>query len=269
MKDVVFWELRQRRKAIFWWTFASLLMTALILTLFPSIRDQAAEMNKVINTLPPELRGLKTGGSTAVDVGNPAQFLNSQLFYITLPMIWIILAISRGASILGREEETRTLEVLLARPIARGKLLLAKAMALILEFVVVVGLTWLLLALFAPAFDLNIGLGAITATTLYTGVFSLSYGFIAFALHAASALTKRAATAVAVALGFGGYIIASLSSLTDWLEYPAKVMPYHYFDMLRVLEGQNAPPGLLFYLAATFILGSALAYLGFRRRDID
>ena len=269
MKDVIVWELRRRRKAILWWTIGSVVMTFVILALFPSIRDKAADMNAVINQMPKELRGLKTGGAAQIDVGNPAQFLNSQLFYITLPMIWIILAITRGAGILGREEQEHTLELLLARPIARGKLLLGKALALFTELAIVTLVTRLVLILFAPVFELQIGIWALTLATFYAGVFSLSYGFIAFALQAASKLTKRAATTVAVTLGFGGYILASLSSLTDWLEYPVKAVPYHYFDILSVLENKPAPRGLLIYLAITFVVGSLAAYFGFRRRDID
>ncbi len=268
MKDVIAWELKQRRKTIFWWTFGSVLLTVIILMLFPSIRDKAADMNQLINQMPKELRGLKTGGAAKIDVGDPLQFLNSQLFYITLPMVWIILAITRGAGVLGKEEQSHTLELLLARPITRGKLLTAKAAALLAEFAIVVGATWLVIVLLSPVFDLHASFGALTAATLYTGIFSLSYGYIAFALQAASALTKRSATTVAVAIGFGGYIIASLSSLTDWLKYPAKVVPYHYFDMLSVMQG-HTPRGLLIYLLATFILGTFIAFFGFRRRDIE
>ncbi len=269
MKDVIVWELKQRRKTILWWTFASVLMTAVILALFPSIRDQAAEMNKVINTLPPELRGLKTGGAAAIDVGNPAQFLNSQLFYITLPMIWIILAITRGAGLLGREEHDKTLELLLARPIGRERLLTGKIVAFVLEFTFVTFTTFLTLVLLCPLFDIDVSTSRLFMATLYTDLFCFSYGYLTLMMHALSAMTKRAATALAVTLAFGGYIIASLSSLTDWLEYPAKAVPYHYFDMLKVLEGHAAPRGLLIYLAAAFIVGTILAYLGFRRRDIE
>ena len=127
MIATIFWELRRRRTALIWWTIGSILMTVTILALFPSIQDKAAQMNQVINQLPEGIREMKAGGVGSVDVGDPAQFLNSQLFYITLPMIWIILAITRGAAILGREEQDGTLEMLLARPLSRTRLLLAKA----------------------------------------------------------------------------------------------------------------------------------------------
>ena len=268
MKNVILWELRQRRRAIFWWTLGSIIMTITILALFPSIRDKAADMNAVINQMPKELRGLKTGGATKIDVGDPLQFLNSQLFYATLPVLWIILAITRGASILGKEEQSRTLELLLARPVARAKLLAAKAIAFCTEFGFVTIVTLFSIVLLCPLFDLQIGVVPLILATLYTSLFSLSYGYIAFVLQATSMLTKRAATVVAVALGFGGYILASLSSLTDWLRYPVSLVPYHYFDPLAILQG-HTPRGLLLYLMSVFFIGSLLAYFGFRRRDIE
>ncbi len=268
MKDIILWELRRRRTAITWWAIGSVAMTILILALFPSIRDQAAEMNKVLNQLPQELRGLKTGGAGSVDVGNPIDFLNSQVFYATLPLIWIILAITRGAGLLGREESSKTLELLLARPISRTRLLLAKLIGFGVEFVAVTGTTLLAIIAVAPLIDMHVGAARLAAATAYTALFCLSFGLIAFAMQAASSVTRRAATATAVVIGFGGYLFASLSSMTDWLKWPVKFLPYHYFTPLDPLLGKT-PRGLVIYLIAIFAVCIAAAIVGFRHRDIE
>ncbi len=268
MRSVISWELRRRRTALLWWTIGSVAMTVMIVALYPSIRDQAAQMNEVINQLPKGLRELKAGTAGSVNVGDPLQFLNSQLFYATLPLLWIILAITRGGSILGRDEQTKTLELLLARPISRTRLLVSKAIALAIELGLVGGATLLALLILAPQFDLKVGSSNLVMTTLYTALFCLSFGFVAFSLQAASSLTRRGATAIAVVLGFGGYIIASLSGLTDWLDKPVKAFPYHYFTPLDPLNG-HTPRGLLVYLALVFGVGTVVAVFGFRRRDIE
>ncbi len=268
MKDVVLWELRRRRTTIIWWTIGSVAMTALIIALFPSIRDQAAEMNKVINQLPPELRGLKSGGSGIVDVGDPLQFLNSQLYYATLPLIWIILAITRGSSALGREESSKTLEVLLAQPISRTKLLTGKLLSFFIEFALVAGATLLATVALAPIADMHVSAARLTMATIYTALFCFSFGLIAFSMQAGSILTRRLATAAAVVIGFGGYLFASLSSMTDWLRWPVKFLPYHYFTPLDPLIGK-VPRGLVVYLVSIFIITISFAIVGFRRRDIE
>lgn len=268
MIATLLWELRQRKTAIFWWTIGSVIMTVVILCLYPSIRDQANQLNTVINQLPQGLRELKTGGAATVDVADPVAFLNSQLFYATLPIIWIILAITRGSGVLGKDEQNHTLELLLARPISRGSLLFAKAMSLVVEFVIISSVTLLATILIAPHFDLHVGGWHLAAATFYTAAFSLSFGLIAFTLQAASQATRRAATAVAVVIGFGGYLLASLSGLTDWLKTPAKFAPYHYFNPEKILHGESVT-GLNVYLLSVLILTVAVSYLGFRRRDIS
>lgn len=268
MIPIIKWELRQRRAAIGWWIAGSVILSLVILALYPSIRDQANQLNQVINKLPPGLRELKTGGANSVNVADPVAFLNSQLFYATLPILWIILAITRGSSVLGRDEQNHTLELLLARPISRGRVLAGKALSFILEFVGVGGATLLAIVLFAPHFGLYIGSVHLAAATLYTVLFSLSFGFIAFALQAATSLARRVASVAAVLISFGGYLLASLSGLTHWLQTPAKFAPYHYYEPAKILHGQPVT-GLNIYLVSVFVLALVISYVGFHRRDIS
>jgi len=267
MITTLLWELKQRRSAILWWTIGSVVLSIGILALYPPIRDQANQFNQVFNQLPAGLRQLKTGGAERINVADPVSFLNSQLFYITLPILWIILAITRAGSLLGRDEEDQTIELLLARPISRGRLLLAKAADLVLEFMIIGGVTLAVISLLAPLFGLHIATSRLAIAAAYTAIFSLSFGLISFGLQAASSLTRRAASTLAVFVSFGGCLIASLSALTDWLHVPAKFAPYHYFAPDKVMLGQ-AVQGLNLYLIGTLLVMSILAYLGFRRRDI-
>lgn len=268
MIPVLLWELRQRKMAILWWSLGSVVLSVAIMALFPSIRDQAHQFNQVINQLPAGLRGLKTGGASSVDVGDPIEFLNSQLFYATLPILWIILSITRGSGVLGKDEQNHTLELLLARPISRAHLLTAKALSLVAEFVVVGGVTLLAILLVAPTFSLNVGISKLALATLYTVLFSLSFGLIAFALTAATSFARRVATVIAVMLSFGGYIVASLSGMTHWLTNPAKFAPFHYFEPVKIMHEQ-AVTGLNLYLIGVLVFTLLVSWLGFRRRDIS
>jgi ABC-2 type transport system permease protein len=267
MIDTILWELKQRRNALIWWTLGSVVLAGLILLLYPPIRDQANQFNQVFNQLPSGIRQLKTGGASNINVADPVQFLNSQLFYITLPIPWIILAVTRAGSLLGRDEQSHTIELSLARPISRSRLITAKVFSLIAEMVIVGGITVAAIALLSPLFDLHIGTARLALATAYTAAFSLSFGLIAFALQALGSLTSRAASAIAVFLAFGGYLIASMSGLTHWLTNPSKFAPYHYFAPDKVMLGQHVT-GLNIYLVGVLVLTAVLSYIGFRRRDL-
>jgi ABC-2 type transport system permease protein len=267
MRDIIVWELRRRRTAIIWWTVASVGLIAMLLLIYPSIHSQAEQLNKVLNQLPSSLKELKTGGTT-VDITSPVGYLHSQLFYITLPLLFIILAITRGSGLIGKEEQDHTLELLLARPISRGKVLAAKALSGCVEMVIVSGFSTLAIVIFSKIVKLDIGFSDVVITSIYTALFSLSFGAIAFAIVALGRLTKRSSSAIAVFIAFGGYIIASLSGLSHYMVNIAKITPYHYFQPDQLLVG-NYATGLNVYLIGVFVLCAVVSLLGFRLRDID
>src|SRR5689334_7372645 len=120
------WTIWQRRWSIIWWCIGILAFVALELGVYPSIRSQAGELNQTLHHLPDSVKSLF--GLTE-DPFSPIGYLNSRLYYLLLPLMLSILAIGLGSSLIAREEGDGTLELLLARPISRGRLLLAKAFA--------------------------------------------------------------------------------------------------------------------------------------------
>lgn len=268
MTPIIKWELKERKTSIFWWTLSAVIIVIVILLIYPPLKHQADQFNKVINQLPDGIRQLKAGGTGKVNVADPVDFLNSQLYYITLPILFIILTITRGSSLIGRDEQDHTLELLLSRPISRGKLLAGKAFAGILETFLVAAASTLAVILFTKVVGMDIAAGRLVAAGLYTWLFCLSFGAIAFALTAAGRLGKRASTGIAVLVSFGSYLVASLGGLNQTLADIAKFLPYHYFEPEKVLRGQHTP-GLNVYLIGIFIVTIIVAYTGFKSRDIE
>lgn len=267
MRALIAWELRQRRIAILWWSIGTIGLIAMLLLIYPSIHDQAAQLNKALEQLPDSLKALKTGG-TNIDITSPIGYLHSQIFYITLPLLWIILTVTRGSALLGKEEESKTLELLLARPISRGRLLAAKAISGIAELLIVCVAALVGLLLFTRVVSLDISASSLAITTAYTALFCLSFGAISFTLTAIGRLTKRASTSIAVGIAFGGYMVASLSSVSHYLINVTKIVPYNYFSPEHILAGDYSR-GLTYYLIGVSLFAILGSYFGFRRRDIS
>ena len=267
MKPLIVWELKQHKTSLFWWTLTTVGIIAMLLLIYPSIHSQADQLNKVLNQLPESLRELKTGGSQ-VDITSPVGYLHSQLYYITLPLLLIIMSVGLGSSLLARDEQNHTLELLLARPISRGKILLAKAISgtsLVLFVGVVSTIATIILA---KLVELDISTKYLVLTSAYTTLFSLSFGAIAFMLTAFSNITRRTSTAIAIAISFGGYLLASLSEISTYIETPSKLLPYHYYTPTQILQG-HVSAGLNIYLISLAIIVTLVSWLGFSRRDVN
>ena len=125
MWAIVRWTIWQRRWGLFWWSFGIVGTAVLVLGIYPSIRGQAAQLNQSFGDFSTGTLALFGG----TDFFSPVGYLNSQLIYFTLPLLLAVLAIGLGTSLIGHEETTGTLEVLLSRPVSRSKLLSAKALA--------------------------------------------------------------------------------------------------------------------------------------------
>lgn len=267
MIPVIKWEFKQRKTSLFWWCFAVALTIAAVMLIYPSIRDQAKEFNQVINQLPDSLKGFKTG-SSSVDIASPNGWLNSQIFYSTLPFIISVFSITLGRSLASSEERKRTLELILARPITRTKLLLAKSLTYWLMMAImglVVGVTVLI---FAWLISMNVNAANVWLTTLFTMLLLASFGLVTFACGAAGSWLRKIGLPLALILSFGSYMLTSLSSMTDTLAKVSKALPYHYFDPTHLLEGRLSR-GLCLYLVGILVVTSVVAWQGFRTRDID
>jgi ABC-2 type transport system permease protein len=266
MRQIIFWELNQRKSYIIWWLVVTACLVTLLLLVYPSIHSQANQLNKVLNQLPATLRDLKTGGSQ-VDITTPTGYLNSQLYYLTLPLLQIIMSIGLGSSLLARDEQNHTLELLMARPLSRGNILAAKALSGIIIMFLVCIVTFVITIVMAKLVSLDVSALHLFLATLYSTLFSLSFGVIAFTLCAISSLTRRTSIGLAAVVGFSGYLLASLENLSHYLITPAKFLPYHYYSPSQILMG-HIPLGLNLYIVATLLIGSLLSWRGFNQRDI-
>ncbi len=261
MRAIIRWTIWQRRWSILWWSLGLVALITLTLLLYPSIRDQADQLNKSFN-----LSGGTLDLFGGTDFFSPAGYLNSQLIYFTLPLVLAILAIGLGTSLIGREESSGTIKSLLARPISRGKLLAAKAIAGILVVFIVTAITSAVTVGLCKLVNLGIPLGDIAGACFACFMLVLTFGAAAFLLTA-TGRGRIAAMGVAVAYGMGGYLVSSLAPSVHWLERPSVIFPYHYYQTADILHGTFAWRNMVFFALFTLVCG-VLSWLAFRRRDL-
>lgn len=265
MKPVVKWELWQRRWSICWWCVGIMAFVGLELGVYSSIRSQAAQLNQALERLPSSVRALM-GGTT--DLFSPIGYLNSRLFYLLLPLLLSILVIGLGSSLIAREESDTTIELLLSRPISRGKLLLAKALAGLVVMGTVVTVSTLSILGLVKLVNIDVPLAHVVFAALMASLLAMIFGSLAFFMSALGAAGRGASIGIACLIGLGSYIISSLEPNVHWLSWPAKLLPYHYYNPTKVLGGSYT-----WAVAAVFaiiIMGlGIISWLVFRRRDIS
>lgn len=264
MIAIIKWAIWQRRWSTMWWSIGVVGFVLMNMLLYPSFKDQAVQLEKSFADLPPAAVQL-FGGST--DFFSPVGFLNSQIFFIMLPLLLGALAISLGASLLAREEQDKTIEALLSRPISRTKLLAGKMMAGSLILIFVSLLAAIATVASAKVVALDIQLSLVWVACIICFLLSWSTGAIAL-LVTSLGRARAAAVGVGALLGVGGYLVVSLSGTVGWLEAPSKIFPFHYYQSEIILNGNYNWMNAIYFLAIATLCG-ILSSVAFRRRDIE
>jgi ABC-2 type transport system permease protein len=236
------------------------------LIFYPTFRDQATQINQALGHLPPAAKSLFAGNTNA-SFTTPEDFLSGRVFYLMLPLLLSVVSILIGSSLISKEESAGTIEHLLARPVSRGALLTAKAVAG-LVILAVIGVVALITALIVGA-SVHIGVPIVNieVATLFAAILSLLFGTLAFMINALSHAARAASAGIAAFVALGSYIVVSLANAVDWLGWPAKFLPHNYYRPSDILYGNYGWQNASWFLLLTALM-AIVAWRGFRRRDI-
>lgn len=264
LRNVFLKSLRDARRSFAWWSAGLVSLTALIVAVWPAVRDNPA-LIKLHETYPEELRAFVSFGGE-LDFGSPAGYLGSELFSFMVPLLLLVAAIGAGAAALAGEEERGTLEVVLAHPVPRARLALEKIGALATEVTGLALVLWVALAVGTAAVSMEIGVGKLAAAIASALLLALAFGSISFALGAATG-RRGLAIGLTAAAAVAAYLVNALAPLVDALEPVRKASPFYFYaagDPLR--HGLEASHSLL--LAGIALAASGVSVIAFERRDI-
>lgn len=258
--------LRDRRRSFVGWSLGVTALFAFSASFYPSVRGAEA-FEELFEQLPETLRSI-IGSVESIPITTPPGYLQGRQFALLLPALLIIFAIGVGASAVGGSEEDGTLELLLAQPVTRARVLWERFAALV---VLVVGLGTVALAgtfVMAPPVGLLEGVSITGLVTLHVAVVGLAliHGTVAFAAGAASGRGGVGVVAGSV-LAVGGYLVNTLSLVAAAAEPLRLVTPWHWYLGRNMLVQGIAPDALILPVLVVG-LAAAAARWAFVRRDL-
>jgi ABC-2 type transport system permease protein len=237
-------------------------LVAAVVAFYPSIKSDVS-LDKSFSELPDAVRAFLGSESIISPVG----YLTSRLFGWIVPFVLISFMVGRGGAAIAGEEESHTLNLVLAYPVQRRSALLQRLAAMVLELVVVAALgVWLPLVALSGVSDIDIGIAYETAAVVEVSVLAFAFGALALAVGAATG--RRA-----FALGFGsglavtGYVVSTLSRVVDALRPLRPVSVWRFYDGHQPLsDGADVfDTSVLIVLAVVVI---AIGIVLFERRDV-
>ena len=250
-------ELRLRARLVMLAAVAMIALAAAVGALYPAFGDAIGDLS-----LPQGVGDLIGGG----DLSSLAGWLKTEVVSISAPAVAGGIAITCAAATIAGEEEGRILALVLAHPVRRTDLLLAKAAAITLIVAIIAIATWVGLLLGVALAGGGIGPGLLAAQSLHLAFLSLALGALALAIGAATgqrAIASGGAAAVAVVMFLVNGFAPAISSIA-WMKY---LTLFHYYSGHDPLtSGVNVAD--LAVLAATAAALTVAAIVGLRHRDL-
>lgn len=252
--------LRDQRWALLGWGLGVGLLVLVEAAVWPSIRDMP-NFDELMKNYPEAFRKLFNVQAMTTGRG----FMNTELFTLILPMVFVFYGVSRGARMIAGEEESGYLETVLVTPVSNRSVLLQKAAALATG-VATLGLALAVVLVACSAiFGMGIGVGDTLAGCLAMILLGLEFGWSALAVGASTGRRD-------LALGFGGaaalaaYLLYALGQLVRSLEPYQSLSPFHQALHAGPLGG--GPPPSLLWVALGAVVVVLVGLPIFDRRDL-
>lgn len=263
LRTIALKTLYDQRRGLLAWTVSLVLLIAMYVAIWPSVRDQPS-MQTYLDEMPKAFRALFA--ASGADMSTATGYVQVELLSFMGPMLLLIYAINAGASAIAGEEDRGTADLLLANPVTRTRVVLQKLAAMTAGTVLLGTVTGAALIGEGALADMDLPVANVTAAMLHMVLLTLVFGYLALLLGALTGSTTIS-RAVPAMVAVVAYVLNGLGSIVSWLETARVASPFYQYvghDPLRHGVSWIA-------VAVALATGAALAGLAvvaFNRRDV-
>ena len=169
---------RDYRRPVLGWGLGLTALTLMQMAVYPSVRSQGASMRELIDSYPTAFKAMF--GMEGVDFTSGPGYLSTETFSLLAPLMLIGLGVALGTGAIAGEEERGTLDLLMASPVSRGRVLAAKALGSLAALVAVAVVLYLTVLAAASGLGMSIGAGMLAQATAAVLLLAIACGAVAF-----------------------------------------------------------------------------------------
>jgi len=239
-------------------------LAVMVISIYPTIKESTG-LQEYIHSLPEAF--ISVFGRSGLDITMLEGYLNMELYQWGWVLLLGVYFAFVSSSLISKEIEDKTIDMLLSNPVSRGRILLEKFLGLVPSIILINIITPL--AILGCATYINETID--TTYLFYTHFASIPYLFAACALGLLFSVIfdeARRANTLAIGTVFAMYIIEALSLLSEKYSAIGKISLSHYYDPGKTLIEHDVDItgiAILFFITVV-LLAAAVIY--FQKRDI-
>jgi len=255
-----------RRSSLLWYVVGLAVLVGITVGVYPTVREGADTFTQLMESMPQGMMSF-FGSSDVAELLSPAGFVNSRVNASIGAIVLAVFAISLGTGAISGEEDRRTMDLVLATPTSRSRIVLQRFAAMVTLIVIVAVAVLIVMMIANPLVDLDFTIGNMIASNIELALLALVFGTLALAV---GGMTGKRGLTIGVAAGatVASFFINGLAELVDWLQGAQKATPFYWLQRSDPLsKGLSIEDTLIMVLVIGAFL--AMAIWGFQRRDVQ
>ncbi len=262
----IFWRtIKDRRNLILIYCLAAILLLWMYIALFPSFKDQSANLEQLIKGYPQSF--MKAFNFDIKSFTTVEGYLATEQFSFVWPIITIFMMIGYAGAALAGEIERGTIEVLLSQPISRAKLFVSRYLAGIFMLVIFTFFSVYAATPLSAAYNISFKAPNFTTLVILAFMFALSIFSIAYFLSSIFSDKGKVFFISGVVLVIM-YVLNILSSLKESLMNLKYASFFYYFNPQKALVYNEIDHWSYIVFLGTALVLFILGLVIFAKRDI-
>ena len=256
-------ELKSNFRSLIIWGVIIVLFLSIGFSKFSAYADNP-ELEAVLDSMPPAL--LAAFNMHAFNLTTLTGFFGVMFTYFAL--VLSVAAAMWGSDIISKEERDKTVEFSLTLPVTRSRLVTGKALAALVNCLGLLLITTVATLLNAMQYQPDSEFYSFLALSL-VALFLMQLIFLAVGIFLGCAMKRyKLASAVAVAVMLGTYMLSIVSSVGEKLDFLKYLTPFKYFDPGVLLHKARLEPVFVVLSLCIIVVSLVGAYLTYARRDL-
>lgn len=265
MKLLVKTEFKRNFRSFLLWATIIIGLSLLMLSLYPTFQGSFGDIEAFLSAYPEaflEAFGIGEGG---LDMTTAYGWFGME-GYLFVVLIGGSYAAILGSSILSKEEDDKTIEFLLSKPISRNHVLVGKGLVTIINLVL---LNLILFVTLLITFAIVDKIDFSTTLLLCVGALILDLIFASVAMAISIFVTKsRKVMSISLGLVIGLYFLDIIATLTEKLTFLKYFTPYEYVNAIDIINHHKIEPIYLLISIGIVIISGFVTWYFYNRKDI-
>lgn len=269
MLSVLKKSLRDSRRTILWLCFGFGLYSLFIMSFYPSMIEQSAELEALMDSYPPEMMNMFMAGIDIeeFDFTNPAQYLQAEYMTWAVLILGTMFTAQAFNGTLNAERDN-TMDLLLSLPVTRRQVILARMGNTILSTLIVLTSIFVTIALVQSLYaEFDIPLGHLARGVYGLFFLLMAQASLAYMLGSLSSSQQHWAGPVALTYFFAAYILIGFAESIDLIDIFSPLYIFKYYNLVDFVENGINWGNIATLLGATLVF-SGIAIWRFERKEI-